>query len=53
MFDIAAIWREQMATDVRAVSIPRCGHLPQEELPEEFAGLVAGFCKTKAVTSDR
>ena len=23
----------------------RCGHLPQEERPEEFAGLVAGFCK--------
>src|SRR4051794_19482013 len=35
MFDVAAIWREQMATDVRAVSIPRCGHLPHEERPEE------------------
>ena len=35
MFDVAAIWREQMATDVRAVSIPRCGHLPHEERPDE------------------
>ena len=35
MFDVAAIWREQMATDVRTVSIPRCGHLPHEERPEE------------------
>ena len=30
----------------RLVVFENCGHLPQEERPEEFAGLVAGFCKT-------
>ncbi|MBA2501727.1 MAG: alpha/beta hydrolase [Pyrinomonadaceae bacterium] len=30
----------------RLVILGRCGHLPQEERPAEFAGLVAGFCKT-------
>ena len=34
----------------RLIVFPSCGHLPQEERAEEFAGLVAGFCK--AVTSD-
>jgi pimeloyl-ACP methyl ester carboxylesterase len=29
----------------RLVVFRDCGHLPQEERPEEFAGLVAGFCK--------
>ncbi|HEX8476676.1 MAG TPA: alpha/beta hydrolase [Pyrinomonadaceae bacterium] len=29
----------------RLVVFRRCGHLPQEEQPEEFAGLVAGFCR--------
>lgn len=29
----------------RLVVFRRCGHLPQEERPEEFAGLVAGFCR--------
>lgn len=29
----------------RLVVFSRCGHLPQEERPEEFAGLVAGFCR--------
>ncbi len=33
MFDLVAIWRE-MATDLRTVAIPRCGHLPHEERPE-------------------
>jgi pimeloyl-ACP methyl ester carboxylesterase len=32
MFDVEAIWRE-MASDLRAVSIPQCGHLPHEERP--------------------
>lgn len=32
MFGAEAIWRE-MATDLRTVSIPRCGHLPHEERP--------------------
>lgn len=36
----------------RLVVFRDCGHLPQEERPAEFAGLVAGFCRTKAVTSD-
>ncbi|HEY0081119.1 MAG TPA: alpha/beta hydrolase [Pyrinomonadaceae bacterium] len=31
--------------NARLVVFRRCGHLPQEERPEEFAGLVAGFCK--------
>lgn len=29
----------------RLVVFSHCGHLPQEERPEEFAGLVAGFCR--------
>ncbi len=29
----------------RLVVLGRCGHLPQEERPAEFAGLIAGFCK--------
>jgi pimeloyl-ACP methyl ester carboxylesterase len=29
----------------RLVVFENCGHLPPEERPEEFAGLVAGFCK--------
>ena len=29
----------------RLVIFRDCGHLPQEERPEEFAGLVAGFCR--------
>jgi len=31
----------------RLVVFCDCGHLPQEEHPAEFAGLVAGFCQTK------
>ncbi|MGI8565930.1 MAG: alpha/beta fold hydrolase [Pyrinomonadaceae bacterium] len=30
----------------RLVVFRACGHLPQEERPDEFAGLVAGFCKS-------
>ena len=36
----------------RLVVFPACGHLPQEERPDEFTGLVAGFCR-KTVTGDR
>lgn len=31
----------------RLVVFRACGHLPQEERPDEFAGLVAGFCKSR------
>ena len=34
MWDMAGIWHE-MATNVRTVAIPQCGHLPQEERPEQ------------------
>jgi pimeloyl-ACP methyl ester carboxylesterase len=30
----------------RLIVFRACGHLPQEERPDEFAGLVAGFCKS-------
>lgn len=30
----------------RLIVFRRCGHLPQEERPVEFAGLIAGFCKS-------
>lgn len=36
----------------RLIVFPACGHLPQEERPEEFAGLVAGFCRMKEMTSE-
>jgi haloacetate dehalogenase len=46
MFDMAAIWSE-MASDLRAVPIPECGHLPQEEQPErvnaELIDFLAGW----------
>ena len=46
MFDMAAIWAE-MASDLRAVPIPQCGHLPQEEQPErvnaELIDFLAGW----------
>lgn len=32
----------------RLVVFRDCGHMPQEERPEEFAGLVAGFCRAAA-----
>lgn len=31
----------------RLIVFRDCGHLPQEERAEEFAGLVAGFCKSR------
>lgn len=30
----------------RLIVFRRCGHLPQEERPAEFAGLIAGFCQS-------
>ena len=44
MFDMAAIWAE-MASDLRAEAIPRCGHLPQEERPVEVNSLLLDFLK--------
>ena len=31
--------------DARLIVFRNCGHLPQEEYPQEFAELVTGFCK--------
>jgi haloacetate dehalogenase len=42
MFDVQAIWRE-IAPDLRAVSIPQCGHLPHEERPEEVNAALLDF----------
>ncbi|MDX7951828.1 alpha/beta hydrolase [Lichenihabitans sp. Uapishka_5] len=42
MFDMRSVWAE-MADDLRAVPIPRCGHLPQEERPEEVNALLLDF----------
>jgi pimeloyl-ACP methyl ester carboxylesterase len=42
MFDVEAIWRD-MAANLRAVSIPHCGHLPQEERPEEVNAALLDF----------
>src|ERR1700710_1913562 len=42
MWDVAGIWRE-MAPDLRTVPIPRCGHLPHEERPEEVNRALLGF----------
>jgi len=42
MFDMAAVWKE-MADDLRIFSIPRCGHLPQEEQPEVVNQLLLDF----------
>jgi haloacetate dehalogenase len=33
-YDVAAIWAD-IAPDLRAVAIPDCWHLPQEERPDE------------------
>lgn len=32
-YDVAEVWRG-MASDLRAVAIPECGHLGQEERPD-------------------
>lgn len=42
MFDMAAIWAE-MASDLRAVPIPECGHLPQEEQPDRVNAELLAF----------
>ncbi|MGH7034615.1 MAG: alpha/beta fold hydrolase, partial [Stellaceae bacterium] len=36
-------WAKAIA-GARLVVLPRCGHLPIQERPEEFAAAVAGFC---------
>jgi pimeloyl-ACP methyl ester carboxylesterase len=33
MFDVEAVWKT-MGNLVKAVALPECGHLPQEEQPE-------------------
>ncbi|HVF57181.1 MAG TPA: alpha/beta hydrolase [Pyrinomonadaceae bacterium] len=35
----------------RLVVFRDCGHMPQEERPEEFAGLVAGFCQKRSMVN--
>ncbi len=41
-FDMAAVWAE-MADDLRAVPIAKCGHLPHEERPAEVNQLLMDF----------
>jgi len=38
-------WHRAIAGS-RLALVPRCGHLPIQEKPEEFAALVAAFCAT-------
>jgi haloacetate dehalogenase len=45
MFDMTAVWTE-MADDLRAEAIERCGHLPHEEQPEKVNGLLIEFLET-------
>ncbi|HAL23956.1 MAG TPA: alpha/beta hydrolase [Stenotrophomonas sp.] len=42
MFDMPKVWAE-MAGNLRAVAIERCGHLPHEERPEVVNGLLVEF----------
>lgn len=42
MFDMPKVWAE-MAENLRAVAIERCGHLPHEERPEVVNGLLMEF----------
>ena len=44
MFDMAAIWAE-MASNLRTVAIPECGHLPQEEQPARVNAELLDFLK--------
>ncbi len=44
MWDVESIWRD-MASDVRAVSIPDCGHLPHEEQPDEVNRTLLDFLR--------
>lgn len=41
-FDVLAVW-QGMASDVRGVAIPRCGHLPPEEQPERVNAELVAF----------
>jgi pimeloyl-ACP methyl ester carboxylesterase len=46
--DIPLVYGERLHArmpNARLVVFRNCGHLPQEEYPEEFTGLVGGFCK--------
>jgi pimeloyl-ACP methyl ester carboxylesterase len=42
MWDMAGIWHE-MGTNVRTVAIPKCGHLPHEERPEQVNAAILDF----------
>lgn len=42
LFDMPAVWAE-MAENLQAVAIPRCGHLPHEERPEAVNALLLEF----------
>jgi pimeloyl-ACP methyl ester carboxylesterase len=35
----------ELIAGARLFVFPNCGHLPQEERPQEFVALVAGFCR--------
>ena len=43
-FDMASVWAE-MASDLRAIPIEQCGHLPHEEQPEVVNRLLIEFLK--------
>ncbi len=42
MWDMAGIWRK-MATNLRTVSIPQCGHLQHEERPQDVNAALLDF----------
>jgi haloacetate dehalogenase len=44
MWDMDGIWHD-MATNVRTVSIPHCGHLPHEEQPDVVNAAILDFLK--------
>jgi haloacetate dehalogenase len=44
MFDVEAVWKT-MGNLVRAVPLPQCGHLPQEEQPEMVNAELLQFLK--------
>jgi len=44
MWDMAGIWQD-MATNLRKVAIPQCGHLPHEEQPQEVKAALLDFLK--------
>jgi pimeloyl-ACP methyl ester carboxylesterase len=45
-------WHEAIAGS-RLVVLPRCGHLPIQEKPEEFVSILAEFCSEEHVTASR